>query len=127
VRERLRVSGLAIVASVVFFFIAGAFEADLMVTMGPDTDPETMSVLNVLFITFVAAMLAIGLAAVLDRFSTGRTIWTAIASLVFLGSFSLLAQFDLGTGDLIWQALLHSVFGLLLIIGFYVGWPDQTS
>lgn len=122
-RERIRVSGLAIASAVVFFLIATALGANLSVRTGPDSDASEMGVVHVLFLTIVAAALAIGLAWFLDRFSHGRTIWTVTAAVVFLGSFTIPAQLDLETSDLVWQAVLHSVFSLLLIVGFYVGWP----
>ena len=125
--ERLRVVGLATVSTVVFFFIAIAFGADLRVQTGPDGPIEEMSWVNVVLVTLVAGFLGLFLAWVLDRFSSGRTIWTVIAIAVYLAMFGLLSQLELTGGDLVWQAILHSVYAILLIVGFWVGWPQSAE
>ena len=122
--DRLRVVGLAIVASLVFFFVVQALGANLLVQMGPGGSIEDMTWINVLLVTVSFGVLAIALAWILDRFSWGKTAWTVIAAVVLVASFAVLGPLRLNTSDLIWQALLHSVFGLLVIIGFYVGWPE---
>ena len=122
--ERIRVSGLAIVSTVVLFFVAtGLFNANLMVFS--TDDPAQMTVLNVFLFTVLASALAILLASVLDRFAWGRTAWTIVALVVLGASIISVFGLDLAAGDLIWQALLHAVFGLLIIVGFYVGWPER--
>ena len=114
---------MAIVASLVFFFVARAFGANLAVQT-PGGSIEDMTWINVLLFTVTSGILAIVLAWILDRFPSGRTVWTVVAAVVLVASFGLLGPLELNTSDLIWQALLHSVFGLLMIIGFYVGWPE---
>ena len=122
-RDRVRVSGLAIVSSLVFFFIASALGADLLVTTG-GSETEPMSWLNVVIFTAVASGLAIGLAALLDRFGSGRTIWMVVGGLILVSSMFTIPRSDLSTADFIWQALLHAVYGLLMMAGFYFGWPS---
>lgn len=119
--ERIRVAGLAIVSAVVFFFIAtGLFNANLMI--GPESTDE-MTIWNVLIFTVAASALAILLATILDRFSWGRTAWSIVALVVLGASIFSVFGLNLDPADIIWQSLLHAVFGLLLIVGFYVGWP----
>lgn len=125
--ERLRVIGMATVSTVVFFFIANAFGADLRVRMGVDGPIEEMSWVMVVLVTLVAGFLGLFLALVLDRFSSGRTIWTVIAIAIYLTMFGPLSQLGLMGGDLVWQAILHSVYAILLIVGFWVGWPETAQ
>ena len=124
VSDRFRVVGMAIVTSLVFFFVARAFGANLLVQMGPGGSIEDMGWINVLLVTVSFGVLALALAWILDRYSWGKTVWTVVAAVMLVASFGVLGPLFLSTADLIWQALLHSVFGLLMIIGFYVGWPE---
>ena len=116
---------MAIVSSLIFFFVAQAFGANLAVQMGPGGSIEDMTWINVLLMTAVLGGLAILLARFLDRYSWGKTGWTVVAAVVLVASFGSLGLLELSTSDIIWQALLHGVFGLLVIIGFYVGWPES--
>ncbi len=125
--ERLRVVGLATVSTVVFFFIANAFGADLRVQTGPNGPIEEMFWVNVILVTLVAGFLGLLLAWLLDRFSSGRTIWTVVAILVYLAMFGPLSQLELTGSDFVWQAILHSVYAILLIVGFWVGWPQSAQ
>ncbi len=125
--ERLRVIGIATVSTVVFFFIANAFGADLRMRTGIDGPIEEMSWFMVVLVTLVVGFLGLFLALVLDRFSSGRTIWTVIAVAVYFAMFGSLSQLELTGGDLVWQAILHSVYAILLIVGFWVGWPQTAQ
>ena len=121
--ERLRVSALAIVSALVFFFVAtGLFNAELQA--GTSGDIRDLTFIDVTALTLFSSALAIGLAAVLDRFRWGRTAWTIVAFVVLASSILTVFGLQLTTADLIWQTVLHGIFGLLLIIGFYVAWPD---
>lgn len=121
-RERVRVSVLAVVSAVVFYYIAsGLFGATLKV--GGGVEERDMTVVDVVVITVASSILAILAATLLQRLRRGREIWLAVATLVLVVSMASLGQVDLSTADVIWQGLLHAVFGLLLVIGFYVGWP----
>lgn len=77
--KRLRVIGMTTVFTVIFFFIANAFGADLRVQTPTGGPTEEMSWIIVLLATLVAGLLGLLLAWVLDRFASGRTIWTVIA------------------------------------------------
>lgn len=125
--NRLRVIVAGVIVTLILFFIAVATGAELQVRPGPDADIEEMTWINVVVLTVVAGLLAWGLAAVLDRVKNGRIIWTVISSIVLIASFGLFAQVDLDTAGLVWQASLHLVFGLIVIIGFLVYWPEQTG
>ena len=124
--ERIRVSGLAIVSALIFYFVAsGLFGAELRA--GVAEEVRDLTVVDVLIVTVFASALALGLAALLDRFRWGRTAWTVIAFVVLVASLVAVFGLELPAADLGWQALLHSVFGLLLIVGFYVAWPDPVG
>lgn len=125
--KRLQVIVTAVIVTLVLFFIAVAAGADLQVRTGPNVDIEEMAWINVVILTVVVGLLAWGLAAILDRVKNGRVIWTAIASIVLIASFGTFAQVDLDTTGLVWQAALHLVFGLIVIIGFWVFWPEETG
>lgn len=115
-------SGLAVVSAIVFYLIATTlFGANLLV--GTDTE---LTLLRVVVVTLVVSALAVMLAGVLDRFAWGRTVWTVFAAFGLLGATAALFQLGLANANLAWQAVLYAVFGLLLIIGFYVGWPPRN-
>lgn len=67
------------VATLVLFLIATGFGADLQVRTGQDAPIEEMVWSDVVLITAVPGVLAWGLAAVLDRVTNGRIIWTVVA------------------------------------------------
>ena len=119
--------GLATVSTLVFFFVANVFGAELRVQRGPDGPIEEMSWVNVVLLTLIASLLALLLASGLDRFTSGRTIWTVLAVAVYLATYGALSRLELTGGDFVWQASLHSVFAILLIVGFWVGWPQSAE
>lgn len=121
--KRLAIIGLASVSAVVFFLLAGAFGAEFQVQTGPGGPTEEMTWLNVVILSLVVGTLGLLLAFGLDRFSSGRAIWTATAVVVYLAMFVPLFQLELTGGDLLWQSILHSVFAVPVILGFWVNWP----
>ena len=50
-----------------------------------------------------------------------------VAGIVLVLSMFTLPQLDLSTADFVWQALLHAIYGLLLMAGFYFGWPANSD
>jgi len=127
VSKRLPVIVAGVVATLVLFFIATGFGADLQVRTGQDAPIEDMVWSDVVLITVVPGVLAWGLAALLDRGRNGRVIWTLVALIVLVVSFGLFAQLDLDTAGIIWQGALHLLFGLIVIAGFWVFWPEKPG
>lgn len=125
--KRLPVIVAGVAATLVLFFIAMGFGADLQVRTGQDAPIEDMVWSDVVLITVVPGVLAWGLAALLDRVRNGRTIWTLVALIVLVASFGLFAQLDLDTAGIIWQGALHLLFGLIVIAGFWVFWPEKPG
>ena len=101
--KRLPIIVAGAVATLVLFFIATGFGADLQVRIGQDEPIEDMVWSDVVLITVVPGVLAWGLAALLDRGRNGRIIWTLVALIVLVASFGLFAQLDLDTAGIIWQ------------------------
>lgn len=124
---RLPVILAGVVATLVLFFIATGFGADLQVRTGQDAPIEEMVWSDVAFVTVVSGVLAWSLAALLDRVRNGRIIWTVVALVVLVASFGLFAQLDLDTAGIIWQGALHLLFGLVVIAGFWVFWPEKPG
>jgi hypothetical protein len=76
-------------------------------------------------VTAVTGLAAIAVAAALDRFTgNGKRVWTIGALVVLVGSIIPLFTMDLGGVTLLWQLVLHLVFGLTLIWGFWKTWDD---
>ena len=64
--ERIRVSGLAIVSALILFFVAtGLFNAELQAGTGDDI--RELTYFDVAALTIITSVLAIAVAAILDR------------------------------------------------------------
>ncbi len=122
---------LAIVATVVAFYVAQAAGADPQVFRefgNIDAGTDEMTILNVLGFTAVPGLLALLLAAGLDRVtSKAKEVWTIVALLALLVSVFFILQLDLNTTTTVWQVILNLVFSLLLIGGFWISWPETDS
>ena len=115
---RITVTALAVVAALGTFLLAGARDG------GGET--MDMTAANVLLLTIVVGLAAIVVAAVLDRFiGNGRRVWSIVAITILALSFLLVFPLELEGATLVWQVILHLVFALILIGGFWKIWPDD--
>lgn len=127
--SRITVTALAVVATLVTFWVATLVDVSLQVPAeigNMDAGTTDMTAFNVLFVTIAAGLLALLIASVLNRLLPGeaKRIWSVVAILVLGLSVFLVYQLDLDTATVIWQLILHLVFGLLLMGGFWLSWPD---
>lgn len=126
-RNRLTVSIIAIVAALGTFFIAQLVDAEPKVMIGMDGDPEAMSWYHVLIFTVVLSVVAWLLAWFLQRFETGRIIFTVIGVIVFMGAFIPFGQLGLEGADLVWQTVIHVVVAAVILIGYWATWPTAAT
>lgn len=54
-------------------------------------------------------------------------IFALVALVVLIASIASFTQLDLDTAGTIWQGALHAVFGLIVIVGFWVTWPKRPA
>lgn len=126
--SRITVAAYALVVTLATYLITVWVDADLQIpaemgTLGGET--RDMTVWNLLLVTAVTGLAAIAVAAALDRFTgNGKRVWTIGAMVVLVGSIIPLFTMDLGGVTLLWQLVLHLVFGLTLIWGFWKTWDD---
>ena len=122
---------LAIVATVVAFYVAQAAGVDPQVPLeldNVDAGTVDMTILDVLALTAVPGLLAMLLAAGLDRVtSKAKEVWTIVALVVLVLSIFVILQLDLDTTTTLWHVALHLVFSLLLIGGFWLSWSETDS
>jgi hypothetical protein len=127
--SRITVTAYAVVVTLVTYLLAEWVNADLQVpdpigSFGGAT--RDMTAFDVLLVTCAVGLFAIGSAAVLDRFiGNGKRVWSIVAVVILVGSIIPLFSMDLGGVTLLWQLMLHLVFGLTLIWGFWKTW-EQT-
>ena len=125
---RITVTALAVVAALGTFLLAGAVDVAPQVR-ARDGGGETMDMTaaNVLLLTIVVGLAAIVVAAVLDRFiGNGKRVWSIVAITILALSFLLVFPLELEGATLVWQVILHLVFALILIGGFWKTWPDDV-
>jgi hypothetical protein len=112
------VAGVAVLAAVAGWLLAdGAFGVHLAVRSGPGQPEQPIGLAAVLLISALAAALAWGSLALLERITgRARPIWTAIAVVVLVGS--LLGPLGgVSTGARMSLIGLHLLVGGVLIVG----------
>lgn len=121
---------VAVVATVAVFLLASALDADLRVPLefGNMDETQPMPFGVVVAITTVLGLLAWALATVLERATkNARGVWTLVAAFLALGSIPAVFQLGLEGSALVWQILLHLVFGGILIAGFWPTFSGRTD
>lgn len=125
--RRLLVILAAVIGTVVTFYLASLLGADLVVPeeFGDMSVTMEMPVGVVVGFTFVIGLVAWALATILERAtSNARNIWVFLALAALAGSIPGVTQLGQEGADLVWQILLHVVFGAILIGGFIGTFPD---
>jgi hypothetical protein len=120
-RGRAIAVGAAVLAAVVAWLIAvPVFGQELAVTY-PDREPVTVEFGAVVVFAAGAALAGWGLLALLELATRtrARIVWTVIAALVLVLSFSPLLQIEAAGSTKATLALLHLVVGVPLIFGFW--------
>ncbi len=128
--KRLLVILAAVIGTVATFYLASLLGADLVVPeeFGDMSVTMEMPVGVVVGFTFVIGLVAWALATILERAtSNARNIWTFLAVVALAGSIPGVYQLGLEGADLVWQVLLHVVFGAILIAGFYGTFPSNQD
>ncbi len=124
---RLLVILAAVIGTVLTFYLASLFGADLVVPeeFGDMSVTMEMPVGVVVGFTFVIGLVAWALATILERATANaRNIWIFLAVVVLAGSIPGVFQLGLEGADLVWQIVLHVVFGAILIAGFVGTFAD---
>ena len=126
--SRITVTGVAVTAALVVFLVAKEIGIDLQIPNIGSQPTTDMGPENVLLVSILVGFGAMGVAGFADRYTAdGRLSWSIVALAVLAGSFVPLSQLNLSGMTLIWQALLHIVYGLVLIGGFWATWDQKAA
>ncbi|KAB2343024.1 DUF6069 family protein [Actinomadura rudentiformis] len=123
---RLRARFITVVATVlatvaVWAVAALAFGQDDLVVQQPGREAMELGAGQMVFFSFVPALLGWAFLAVLERFvpAQARVVWTVVASGILVLSFVPVLQVEATDGTKVTLALLHLVVGAVLIPGFW--------
>ncbi|MFI0349729.1 DUF6069 family protein [Actinomadura sp. 9N407] len=120
-RGRAIAVGVAVLAAVVLWLIAVPVIGQELAVTYPEREPMTVGFGPVVVFAAGSSLAGWGLLALLELVTRARAriVWTVIAAIVLVLSFSPLLQIEAAGSTKATLALLHLVVGVPLIFGFW--------